>query len=285
MKLALVQIYPWERASLCEIGEWSLSIGDRLLIATDTGTEVGRLLGFKYLSEEQAQAWSGHTKQILGLANADDCHIIDTFDKSTAMNECQQFIDQCQLEMKLVDAAISADGHRLTFAFIAEGRVDFRELVRLLSHHFNCQIRLQQIGTRDEAKIFGGRGVCGRPLCCSTFLTELSSITSDVAGIQGVSHRGSERISGVCGRLMCCLAYEAEGYKELAQKLPEVGSPWKIEGESGTVISRNILKGTIMVELSDKQSGGSIVIEVDPLKLAENTPSLAHRRWKKHQAN
>ncbi|HPX64943.1 MAG TPA: regulatory iron-sulfur-containing complex subunit RicT, partial [bacterium] len=125
----------------------------------------------------------------------------------------------------------------------------------------------------------------GRPLCCSTFLTELSSITSDVADIQGVSHRGSERISGVCGRLMCCLAYEAEGYKELAQKLPEVGSPWKIEGESGTVISRNILKGTIIVELSDKQSGGSIVIEVDPLKLAENTPSLAHRRWKKHQAN
>ena len=76
MKLALVQIYPWERVSLCEIGDWSLSIGDRLLIATDTGTEVGRLLGFKYLSEEQAQVWSGHTKQILGLANADDCHIL-----------------------------------------------------------------------------------------------------------------------------------------------------------------------------------------------------------------
>ena len=228
MKLALVQIYPWDRPNLCQLGENNPEIGQRVIIETESGQEIGRLLGFKYLSEEQAATWSDRTSEIVGLADDQACRIIDEFDKDSALTQCQDFVEQCQLEMKLIDAAISADGRRLTFAFTAEGRVDFRELVRLLTRQFNCQIRLQQIGTRDEAKIFGGQGVCGRGLCCRGFLTELSSVTSDMAEIQGINHRGSERISGICGRLMCCLAYEAEGYQEMAKKLPPLGGSWKV---------------------------------------------------------
>ncbi len=279
MKLVLVQIYPWDRPSLCEPDDWSLEIGQRLLVDTENGQELGRVLGFKYLSDDQAAAWSGHTKKIAALASQEDCQIVDNFDKTLALSQCQQFIDQCQLEMKLVDALISADNRRLTFAFTAEGRIDFRELVRLLTRNFNKQIRLQQIGTRDEAKLFGGQGVCGRGLCCRGFLTELSSVTSDMAEIQGINHRGSERISGICGRLMCCLAYEADGYQTMAKKLPDIGSQWKVDGQMGYVINRNILKGTIMVELYDSQSGGRTIVEVTPGQATDKKDAPVQRRW------
>ncbi|HQB50770.1 MAG TPA: regulatory iron-sulfur-containing complex subunit RicT [bacterium] len=283
MKLALVQIYPWDRPNLCQLGENTPEIGQRVIIETESGQEIGRLLGFKYLSEEQAASWSDRTSDIVGLADDQACRIIDEFDKNVAMVQCQNFIEQCQLEMKLVDAAISADGRRLTFAFTAEGRIDFRELVRLLTRQFNCQIRLQQIGTRDEAKIFGGQGVCGRGLCCRGFLTELSSVTSDMAEIQGINHRGSERISGICGRLMCCLAYEAEGYQEMARKLPSLGSSWKVNDQMGTVINRNILKGTFLVEINDQQSG-RIIVEVDPEQASEKDGKKGVKtNWSKHK--
>lgn len=278
MKLALVQIYPWDRPSLCELGEWTLEIGQRLLVDTESGQELGRLIAFKYLSDDQAAAWSGHTKKITGLVSPEDCKTVDSFDKTAAISQCQQFVDQCQLDMKLVDAAVSVDGRRMTFAFTAEGRVDFRELVRLLTRQFSRQIRLQQIGTRDEAKLFGGQGVCGRGLCCRGFLTELTSVTSDMAEVQGVNHRGSERISGICGRLMCCLAYEADGYQEMAKKLPEIGSQWKADGQIGYVINRNILKGVIIVEFSDGHGGRSIV-EINPNKPTTKKDSSGRRQW------
>ncbi|HNW19746.1 MAG TPA: regulatory iron-sulfur-containing complex subunit RicT [bacterium] len=279
MKLALVQIYPWDRPSLCEPSELTIEIGQRLLVETDSGQELGRVLGFKYLSNDQLAAWSGHTKKIVRLANSDDCQTVDQFDKTAALSQCQQFIDQCQLEMKLIDAAVSADNRRLTFAFTAEGRIDFRELVRLLTRNFNKQIRLQQIGTRDEAKLFGGQGVCGRGLCCRGFLTELSSVTSDMAEIQGINHRGSERISGICGRLMCCLAYEAEGYQAMAQKLPNIGDQWKVNGQLGQVINRHILKGTIIVEFHDSQAGGQTVVEITPGQTTNKKDASVQRRW------
>jgi len=279
MKLVLIQIYPWDRPSLCEPGEWSLEIGQRLLIDTENGQELGRVLGFKYLSDDQAAAWSGYTKTIASLVSPEDCQTVDNFDKTNVINQCQEFVDQCQVAMKLVDAAISSDNRRLTFAFTAEGRVDFRELVRLLTGHFNKQIRLQQIGTRDEAKLFGGQGACGRGLCCRGFLTELSSVTSDMAEIQGINHRGSERISGICGRLMCCLSYEAEGYQAMAKKLPEIGSEWKVDDQIGVVINRNILKGSIIVELQDSQSNSRTIVEIIPGQATDKKDAPVQRRW------
>jgi cell fate regulator YaaT (PSP1 superfamily) len=124
------------------------------------------------------------------------------------------------LPMKVVAASYSFDGGSIIFAFIADGRVDFRDLVKNLSKQFQRSVRLHQIGARDEARQQGGFGICGRQLCCITFKGDLPSISSEMAKVQQILHRGSERISGLCGRLMCCLAYEADFYRN---KLKEEG--------------------------------------------------------------
>jgi cell fate regulator YaaT (PSP1 superfamily) len=152
--------------------------------------------------------------------------------------------------MKVVDAHFSFDGGRLIFPFIADGRVDFRQLVKDLTHHFQKSIRLQQIGIRDEAKITGDFGSCGRQLCCKTHLKSLVSITSELAEVQQIAHRGSERLSGQCGRLRCCLAYEGKNYEELASNLPAIGSTIKTPQGKGEVIGWHTLKQTVDVALN-----------------------------------
>lgn len=164
--------------------------------------------------------------------------------------------------MKLVDVHFSFVGNRVNFAFIADGRVDFRDLVKDLTSHFNKLIRLTQIGIRDEARFSGDCGHCGRQLCCRGFLRDFSSIGSDMAEAQQVIHRGSERISGCCGRLMCCLAYEYEGYKEMAAKLPPIGERISVDGKRGMVVGCHVLKQTVDVEIENGRDGRTIV-EVD----------------------
>src|SRR5680860_1018153 len=147
------------------------------------------------------------------------------------------------------------------------GIVDFRDLVKELAARFSANIRLTQIGTRDEAKAMGDCGSCGRSLCCKQFMCEFSSITSEMAETQQVVHRGSDRISGMCGRLMCCLEFEYEGYKELAAKLPPLGTKVKVNGERGVVINHHILKQTVNVRIfSSKANERETVIEVDPFR-------------------
>ncbi len=166
--------------------------------------------------------------------------------------------------MKLIDVRFSFKGQRLTFAFTSEARVDFRALVRDLNAKFNLSIRLTQIGTRDEAKISGDCGSCGRGLCCRGFIKEFNSISSEMAEKQQVVHRGSERISGVCGRLMCCLSYEYEAYKELAKNLPQPGEIIKVNGRKGKVLGQHILKQSVDVLFRDGKNGdGEVVIEID----------------------
>src|SRR4030065_1929955 len=139
------------------------------------------------------------------------------------------------LSMKLVGISISLDDRNLTFYFTAEGRVDFRELLRDLVSTFKKMIRLQQIGPKDAAKLIGGFGPCGRPVCCQTFLSDMKSITMDLARDQNLEGVTSSKISGICGKLMCCLDYEAEMYSEARKGLPEVGKEILIEGEKGKV--------------------------------------------------
>ncbi|MEI6597356.1 MAG: regulatory iron-sulfur-containing complex subunit RicT, partial [bacterium] len=157
---------------------------------------------------------------------------------------------------------------RITFPFIADSRIDFRELVKDLTKHFSRSIRLQQIGIRDEARFCGDFGHCGRSLCCSRFLGDLNSITSEMAELQQCVHRGSERISGICGRLMCCLSYEEDGYKKLAENLPPLDSQVKVEGRKGRVLARYILKQTVKVLLEEGngEAGGVVEVEVAKVK-------------------
>lgn len=164
--------------------------------------------------------------------------------------QCEKMITRHGLSMKLLDADLSFDEKKLTFYFGAEGRIDFRQLVVDLIRAYKKVIRLQQVGTRDEAKIFGGFGPCGREICCSKFLRNMGSITIDMAREQNLSS-GISKISGLCGKLMCCLSYELEEYQTLKKRLPEIGQKIKTKSGEGLVISQNILEQYVTVKLKD----------------------------------
>ena len=281
MKLVKVQFSPWDKVYIFNAETLDLIEGDKVIVKTELGTEMGDIVGFigdKDSNKDKSSEVNGKNcqnndlkkitndkdiKPVLRKANSLDMEkVIDIKERKKALEFCIQKKDKYKLPMKLIDAHFSYDGSRLTFAFIADGRVDFRELVKDLTRHFGRTIRLQQIGIRDEAKIMGDYGHCGRELCCKGFLCNLSSITSEMAELQQCSHRGSERISGVCGRLMCCLAYEHNGYEDLDKKLPSIGATVKVEGKKGQVIGHNPLKQTVNIEFSSKNGEGSTFVEL-----------------------
>ena len=170
--------------------------------------------------------------------------------EKNALMICQQKIEAHKLDMKLIDVQYAFDNSKLLFYFSSEGRVDFRELVKDLASVFRTRIELRQIGIRDEAKMLGGIGSCGRMLCCTTFLPDFAQVSIKMAKEQGLS-LNSAKISGMCGRLMCCLHFEAETYTEEIKRTPAVDSLVKTEDGIGTIISTNPLAGTIRVILKD----------------------------------
>ena len=171
--------------------------------------------------------------------------------EAEAFDICKQKIADHKLEMNLVEAEYTFDNSKLLFYFTSDGRVDFRELVKDLASVFRTRIELRQIGIRDEAKLLGGLGVCGRPFCCSSFLSDFVQVSIKMAKEQNFS-LNSAKISGACGRLMCCLRYEHETYEEAIKKTPPVGSTVKTENGNGVVIETNPLAGLIKVRLEDK---------------------------------
>lgn len=271
MKIAQVQFATWDKKYNFDAVEIEVKVGDQVIVKTELGVELGRVAGFIDAPDSEAgeEAEAAEIKRILRKATAADLEKLPAEKKKKKdFVYCRKVINKYQLPMKLVDVHYSFDGSRITFPFIADSRIDFRELVKDLTKHFNVNIRLQQIGTRDEARFTGDFGHCGRPLCCGRFLGELNSITSEMAELQQCVHRGSERISGVCGRLMCCLSFEEEGYKKLAEKLPPLESEVKVEGRRGRVISQHVLKQTVSVLLSggNGESGGVVEVEASQIK-------------------
>ncbi|MCD5390267.1 stage 0 sporulation family protein [candidate division NPL-UPA2 bacterium] len=184
---------------------------------------------------------------------------------------CLQKIKDKELPMKLVDAEYSFDRSRITLYFIAEERVDFRELVKDLAHLFKTRIEMRQIGARDEAKRLGGFGPCGRPLCCATFLKEFEPVTIRMAKEQRLS-LDPGKVSGVCGRLLCCLMYECQTYREMGRRLPREGTKVITEQGEGEIVDLNILKQTVTVELKEGQK-----VEIPVEKLKRHRPSLRRR--------
>lgn len=269
MIIAQVQFAPWDKAYNFSVGDLALAVGDYVIVETEMGTELGRItfLGPEENSSDRAEATeeARELKPVLKKADYDDIAKLPSSEKKAEMLDfCREMIKRHGLPMKLVDVHSSLNANRLNFAFIADGRVDFRELVKDLASHFGVNIRLTQIGTRDEARISGDCGPCGRDLCCRDFLKEFSSITSEMAEAQQVVHRGSERISGMCGRLMCCLSYEYEGYKEMAGKLPPIGTKVNVDGSRGVIVGHHLLKQTVDVKInSEKEDERDVIIEVD----------------------
>lgn len=270
MKVVKIQFTPWDKSYFFSYDGFSLKKNDLVIVNTEIGTELGKVLDFddidenKFYKDDNEKKKKLEIKSITRIAEYEDKkNILGDNKKDEALSFARAVKDKYGLEMKFVDVFSSFDGSRLTFAFIADGRVDFREMVKDLTRHFNKIIRLQQIGIRDEAKACGDCGPCGKVLCCKSHLKELSSITSEMAEVQQCSHRGSDRISGICGRLMCCLAYEQEGYNDLIKKMPPIGTRVNVDGKRGEIVSHSILKQAVGVKFVDEKDGGYTITEVD----------------------
>ena len=179
------------------------------------------------------------------------------------------FIIHHKLDMKLVEAEYTFDRSKVLFYFTADGRVDFRELVKDLASVFKTRIELRQIGVRDESKMLGGLGVCGRPFCCSTFLGSFQPVTIKMAKEQGLS-LSPVKISGTCGRLMCCLKYEQASYEHLLRHTPKVGAIVDTKEGRGTVVENNLLTGMLKIRLDKRPESAPLVVERHSVKLIKD---------------
>jgi cell fate regulator YaaT (PSP1 superfamily) len=245
-----VQFHPWDDVYHFDGQDISLVLGDQVIVKVESGLEMGKVVNFSEVDEGTLDA---ALEPIIRRADVEDRQKAERLSqkKEEILESARQLVRKHSLPMKLTDCHFSFDGGRLTFIFTADGRIDFRDLVKDLARIFQKSIRLQQIGIRDEAKRAGGLGPCGRPLCCKQFLHTLGNVTTDLAKKQFVHGRGSERISGSCGRLMCCLAFEADFYDKELKGFPPVDSRVKTKQGEGTVISYNILKRTVIVRIDD----------------------------------
>ena len=222
--------------------------GDRVIVETARGTECGTVVMAN--REVAAEAIVSPLKPVLRLATPQDLTAVDRNRQreKEAFSICQRKIEKHQLDMKLVDVEYTFDNNKILFYFTADGRIDFRELVKDLASVFRTRIELRQIGVRDEAKMLGGLGICGRPFCCSSFLGDFQPVSIKMAKEQGLSLNPT-KISGTCGRLMCCLKYESEVYEELLKQTPKTGAVVKTPEGRGVVIDVNLLTGKLTVRL------------------------------------
>lgn len=241
--------------------------GDHVLARTERGVDIGEVVYLKYeLTPEEAER---PLKPLVRRATRDDIRREERLREreKEASAICEQRIAEHKLPMKLVDADYTFDGQRLVFYFSAEGRVDFRALVRDLAEILHCRIELRQIGVRDEAKMIGGLGPCGRPLCCAQWLRTFDPVGIRVAKDQGMPLNPS-KISGICDRLMCCLKYEHEVYKELAARLPQVGDEVRSQGKVGRVREVQLLRERVTVEFVDAEGRETLQVDASDMRRA-----------------
>ena len=243
--------------------------GSNVIVETSRGVEYGNVvIGRKQMNESSIVK---PLKGIIRPANADDDRRREEVraKEKEAFGICLEKIKSHGLEMKLIEAEYTFDGSKLLFYFTADGRVDFRDLVKDLATVFKTRIELRQIGVRDESKTIGSIGVCGRNLCCSQFLDEFVPVSIKMAKEQGLSLNPS-KISGACGRLMCCLNYEQDMYEDLLKSSPRQGAAVHTPDGDGTVESVSLLKGLVKVKL-DKESEKTLKeFKVDEIKIARN---------------
>lgn len=236
-------------------GQFDIKQGDNVIVETARGVEFGRVVsGVKEVAEEDVIQ---PLKSVIRIATEQDQKVVNKNKQKEkeAFKICLEKIRKHGLEMKLIDVEYTFDGNKILFYFTADGRIDFRELVKDLAAVFRTRIELRQIGVRDETKIRGGIGICGRPLCCSTYLTEFSAVSIKMAKEQNLSLNPT-KISGVCGRLMCCLKNEEDTYEYLNSRLPGIGDRVIADdGLKGEVQSVNVLRQLVkvLVDVQDEK--------------------------------
>ena len=281
-------------------GDMTLLPGEKVVVETARGLEYGEVAR----ANRTVTSISQPLKPVVRRANADDLRRMAEHEAKArhAMQVCQERILLHGLDMKLVDAEYAYDESKITFDFTAEGRVDFRNLVKDLAAVFHTRIELHQIGVRDEAKKLGGVGICGQPFCCSRFLKDFQPVSIKMAKEQGLSLNPT-KISGSCGRLMCCLKYEQDTYEELLRLSPKVGAVVMTPEGRGVVTDSNVLTGKLKVRLDkapdspavdmmredvtvvirDKNAGGKPAPAGDGNAPAKNPPQAKPQQPAKNQ--
>lgn len=246
----IVKFFEWDQPKNVRNEIEEVKNGDLIAVNHDWG---GVYIA-KVLIIDQNIEGEEATGEVLRVATDEDLAKIckNKTTERKILTEIKKKIRESGLEMKIFEVRLSIDEKCLAVAFIAEGRVDFRSIVRDLSNKYQKTVRFQQIGSRDEARQIGGYGICGRELCCKKFPGSLKSITTEMARCQMVSHRGTERISGACGRLMCCLGFESDQYQELLKELPKRGDKIKYRGEEAEVIDLNPISQEIRIRKKDR---------------------------------
>lgn len=255
-----------------------LQINDQVVVETVRGLELGQVaIAPKQVVAEELQE---PLKPVLRKAEPEDikrCQELEAKEKG-ALAECARLIEELHLPMKLLSAEYTLDGNRITFYFSAEERVDFRELVRELASRLKMRVELRQMGPRDEAKLVGGCGRCGRPLCCCSFLSDFAPVSIRMAKEQGLP-LNPMKISGSCGRLMCCLVYESAQYHAAKEKMPREGQRVDTASGTGKVVGMNALKETVFVQL---ESEATIEVPVGEIKvIREERPRVAEGKVEK----
>ncbi|MCM3570824.1 stage 0 sporulation family protein [Neobacillus mesonae] len=233
-------------------GDLPIQKDDFVIVETVRGVEYGKAVIPRKQVEEHDVVLP--LKKVVRIADQKDRMIVD--ENKQAAEEayvlCNEKVNEHQLDMKLVDVEYTFDRNKIIFYFTADGRVDFRELVKDLAAIFRTRIELRQIGVRDEAKMLGGIGPCGRMLCCSTFLGDFDPVSIKMAKDQNLSLNPT-KISGLCGRLMCCLKYENDEYESAKEALPDLGEVIETPNGPGKVVGLNILERVLQVELTEQE--------------------------------
>lgn len=240
--------------------------GDKVIVETSRGLECGEVsIPNKQVEDSTI---SKPLKSVVRAATEQDLTRLEENKKKEeqAFRTCQSKIAVHKLEMKLVDVEYAFDGSKILFYFTADGRVDFRGLVKDLAGVFHTRIELRQIGVRDEAKMLGGLGICGQPFCCSRFLSDFQPVSIKMAKEQGLSLNPT-KISGTCGRLMCCLKYEQDAYTHLLRNTPKVGALVNTEEGRGTVTEVNLLTGVLKVLLERSPDSPPVSVHRDTVKI------------------
>ena len=257
-----VRIEGAPKSSLYDPGKQNFRVGTQVVVESDNGAQTGIIASNKIPNITNTE---NKVPRILRTFNKNDLQT-QTRKKQTeqrAKELCQQIINKLKIKMNLSRVNHILQEKKIVFFFTAEGRVDFRQLIKELVSNLKQRIEMKQMGVRDEARAIKGYGVCGETLCCSTFLKEFTPVTIRMAKDQGLALNPS-KISGACGRLMCCLQYEHQTYKELSQFMPKLGENVQTPGGLGKVIQNNIIKQTVLVRLEDESILTYSIEELSP---------------------
>ena len=250
--------------------------GQEIIVETANGLEFGKTsTGVKIVEDDEVVS---PLKPVIRIATDEDRKKVEENKRKEkeAFEICYQKIQKHNLEMNLTNAEYSFDCSKVIFYFTADGRIDFRELVKDLASTLHTRIELRQIGVRDESKMLGGLGICGRPFCCSTFLDGFHSVTIKMAKDQGLS-LAPGKISGTCGRLMCCLKYEQNSYEYLHKITPKVGTVVDCRHGRGTVVDSAILTGKLKIQLDNTPDGLPVIVNREEVRIVRDNKQKVNK--------